>query len=341
LKKRYGAGVIGVGIRGEQHAWIFSKLPETELIAVCDVSAERARAVADRYGAKHWFTDYNDLVRSSDIDIVTIATPDFAHKEPAVAAAEQGKHLIVEKPMATTVRDAQDIVRAAKKAGVKLMPFFHKRWYLPYVAVKEAIDRGDLGTPLYIYYRTNDTITFPTKMISWAAKSGIESTLMVLHADIARWLLASEARSVYAIERSRVLKSHGIETSDFMVAIVEFKNGAVANFEVFWILPESLSLSGIPMMELIGTRGCVLLDMYHTGVEAYLSDKHVHLDGLLGAPSLYGEPFGAPSEAIRHFVTCVARDSQPMVSGEDGVRNTEIVCAARRSATEGRPITLS
>ena len=131
--KKIGFGVIGTGIvGGAWHAYVYSRLPQSKLVAVCDLDEKRAQDAAKKYGASAVYTDYRKLLENPDIKAVSIATPDFAHREIAVAAAEAGKHILVEKPLATTVEDAEAIVKAAKKAKVKLMVDFHNRVSPPF-----------------------------------------------------------------------------------------------------------------------------------------------------------------------------------------------------------------
>ena len=123
--RKTGFGVIGTGIvGGAWHAHVYHHMPKSELVAVCDLNGERAREIADRYGVQHVYTDYRELLARDDIAAVSIATPDFAHRDIAVAAARAGKHILVEKPLATTVEDAEAILAAVDEAGVKLMVDF-------------------------------------------------------------------------------------------------------------------------------------------------------------------------------------------------------------------------
>ncbi|HID05964.1 MAG TPA: Gfo/Idh/MocA family oxidoreductase, partial [Armatimonadetes bacterium] len=137
---KMGFGIIGAGVWGETHAMTYSAHPDAELVMVCDLDAERARTIAENYNAREWTTDYENLLARDDIQAVSIVTPDFAHREIAVAAAQAGKHILVEKPLATTIEDCEAIINAAKQANVKLMVDFHNRFNPPHIRVKEALD---------------------------------------------------------------------------------------------------------------------------------------------------------------------------------------------------------
>ena len=129
-----GMGIIGTGLWGSHHARAFTTLPRTTLAAVCDIDADRAQAFAREHGAAKAYTDHRALLADPAVDAVSVATPDFAHADPLVAAAEAGKHVIVEKPLATTHEDLARIEAAVKASGVTFMVDFHNRWSPPIVA---------------------------------------------------------------------------------------------------------------------------------------------------------------------------------------------------------------
>ncbi|MGD9519609.1 MAG: Gfo/Idh/MocA family protein, partial [Armatimonadota bacterium] len=123
-----GFGVIGLGVWGESHLMTYNSTPGAWLVGVCDVKEDLARQRAEEFGAEFWTTDYRELIAREDIAAVSVVTPDFMHREIAVAACEAGKHVLLEKPMATTVEDAEAIADAAAAAGVRVMVDFHNRW---------------------------------------------------------------------------------------------------------------------------------------------------------------------------------------------------------------------
>ena len=204
---RVGFGVIGAGLFGENHALVYSRLPGVELVAVCDQNEARAREVAERYGARTHYTDYAQLLAEPDIEAVSIATPDFAHAEIALAAAQAGKHILCEKPLATTVEEAQAIVDAAARAGVKLMVDFHNRVNPPFVAARDSVRNGAIGTPAYGYARLSNTTFVPLEMLSWADRSSALWFLGSHAVDIMRFILNDTVVRVHAVSRSGILRS--------------------------------------------------------------------------------------------------------------------------------------
>jgi predicted dehydrogenase len=316
-------------------------MPQSKLAAVCDLDETRASEIAKKYGAKAVYTDYRELLANPEVKAVSIATPDFAHREIAVAAAEAGKHILVEKPLATTVVDAEAMVNAAKKAKVKLMVSFHNRVNPPFAGAKQSILKGELGQPVYIYARLSNTTWVATQMLPWASKSSALWFLGSHITDLAHWLLDDEPKRVYAVTRSGILKGMGVDTQDFHVAIVEFKNGAVATLENAWILPETEPSVFNFKFEMLGTKGSLYVNTSDHRLVQQFTNESASLPDVLGitfgdSPRLSGFVL----EAIARFVDAVANDTPVLASGEDGLVVTRVLCAIQDSAASGRPVDL-
>ncbi|MFQ5809711.1 MAG: Gfo/Idh/MocA family protein, partial [Armatimonadota bacterium] len=208
-------GIIGVGTWGETHLKAISTHPHCEIACICDVNEELLKQRAEEYGIERCTTDYKELLADDDIMAVSVVTPDFAHREIAVAAAEAGKHLLIEKPLATTVEDCEAIIEAVDKAGVMMMVDYHNRFNPPFTQAKAAIEAGELGELQMMSIRLSDTIYVPTGMLSWGGTSTVAWFLASHCVDLIRWLSGEEATRVYSVSRSRVLASQGIATPDF------------------------------------------------------------------------------------------------------------------------------
>lgn len=338
-----GFGVIGVGIvGGAWHAHVYHHMPGADLVAVCDLNAERAREIADKYAVPHVYTDYRDLLARPDIAAVSIATPDFAHREIAVAAAEAGKHILVEKPLAMTVEDAEAILSAVESVGVKLMVDFHNRVNPAFVGTKAAVDNGDLGELKYIYARLSNTTFVPTQMLPWAGRSSALWFLASHTLDMSCWLLQDRPTRVYAVSRSGVLRERGIDAPDFHVAIVEFERGAVVTLENSWILPETEPNVFNLKMELLGSDGAMYINTSdHRTVEKYTRDE-VSLPDTLGftLDADSARLSGFVLEAIARFVDAVVDDAPVLATGEEAALVTTVLCAIEQSARSGQPVEL-
>ncbi len=338
-----GFGVIGTGIvGGAWHAHVYHNLPAAELVAVCDLDAGRAREIAERYSVPHVFTDYRDLLARDDIAAVSIATPDFAHREIAVAAAQAGKHILVEKPLATTVEDAEAILAAVDEAGVKLMVDFHNRVSSPFVQARQSVLDGELGELQYIYARLSNTTFVPTQMLPWASKSSALWFLASHTFDMSTWLLNDKPVRVYAVSRSGILRGKGVDTQDFHVAIVEFAGGAVVTLENSWILPETEPNVFNFKMEVLGSEGVLYINTSdNRTVEKYTRDS-VSLPDVLGftLDANSARMSGFVLEAIARFVDAVVDDKPVLATGAEAALVTRVLCAIEESSRTGQPVDL-
>ncbi|MCY3717417.1 MAG: Gfo/Idh/MocA family oxidoreductase [Chloroflexi bacterium] len=341
--EKVGFGLIGAGIvGGAWHAHVYHHMPRAELVAICDLNEARAREVADRYGVAHVYTDYRDLLARDDIAAVSIATPDFAHREIAIAAAQAGKHILVEKPIATTSEDAYAIVAAAEKAGVKLMVDYHNRANPAFVSARQAVQAGELGELRYIYARLSNTTFVPTQMLPWAAQSSALWFLASHMLDMACWLLGDKPSRVYAVSRSGVLQSLGIDTQDFHIAIVEFAGGAVLTLENAWILPETEPNVFNLKMELLGSQGSLYINTSDNRTVEKYTQAAASLPDTLGFTLDAGSArlSGFVLESITRFVDAVVDDKPLLATGPEAALVTRALCAIEESARLSQPVDL-
>ena len=326
-------GVVGLGNQGLAHVEALKSVEEAELTAVADVDLARARRVAEEYGVPAACGSARELCEKGGVDAVVVATPDHLHFEPVMAALECGKHVLVEKPMATRLDEAERIAAEAKRRGLILAVNFENRFNPPFAHIKELLRRGELGSPLYMYARLSDTLYVPRKMLSWASKTSVAFFLMSHTADLARWYFERPVREVYAISLTKVLSDLG--TPDAYAAILKFDEG-FALLESGWVLPESSPSIFDFKLELVCTEGAVHVDTEREALSvAARSYGYPHLAKL---HRVHGLPAGFLREADRHFLRSVLRLAEPVATAEDGVENVRIIEAVVRSSIEGRPV---
>lgn len=333
-----GFALIGAGLFGERHAQAYSRHHAVDFVAVCDINLERAQQIAERYGARYATDDLSRVLADPEITAVSIATPDHLHREVAVAAAAAGKHLLVEKPLATTVEDAEAIVAAAEASGVTLVVDFHNRVNPPMVQARDAIRRGDIGSPRYIYARLSNTVAVPTEMLRWSGRSSALWFLASHMVDVVRWMIDDEPVRVYAVTRSGVLREMGVDTADFHVATMEFASGAVATFEHAWIMPRTHPTVKDLKLEILGSRGQINIDGSHNRTLEIYGERATYPDLL--APPTGPHLTGFVLDSIAHFVDTITEGAPPIATGADGVAITRILCAIEDSAASGQPIDL-
>ena len=339
--KKTRFGLIGAGLWGRGHAEIYSTHHLSTLAAVCDLDEKRAARVAADFGAKKSFGDYRELLADGEIDAVAIVTPDFAHADPIVAAAEAGKHIIVEKPLATTHEDLARIEAAVSAAGVTFMVDFHSRWSPPIVAARNAVDQGQLGPIVSAYMRLNDTVFVPTEMLSWASKSSVLWFLGSHTVDVLRYVLQDEVERVYAVSRSGVLKSRGVDVPDTYQCILEFRSGVVATIENNWIVPNTNPGYNDIKVNVTGATGMINMDLTHNQmIECFLEDRSFHPDCLVG-PTVRDRHVGFAYESIRSFVDSLATGAPIHATLDDGIKVSKVILAIMDSATERSPKTVA
>ena len=327
-------GVIGVGTFGKVHAEAYRAYEKSKLNAICDVDAKKGTDLARKLRCE-FFSDYAQMIQRADLDAVSIVTPDFLHREPAICAAEAGLDILLEKPMATTVEDATAIAHAARKSGSMLMVDFHNRWSPPFVALKRSIEEGELGSPGFIQGRLNDTIFVPTKMLGWSARSNVLWFLGSHLVDLCRWLLGSDPKRAFSVCGSGVLSGMGIETPDFYQSIVQFQSGSAASMENCWILPETHPSVYDFQVEFVGSEGSYTVNASHSNMaEKYSKAKRENPD-LLFSLDMHGRHMGFGLASLWHFVDCALGDRKPLVTAEDGLWVTRTICSLLESSRKG------
>ena len=336
--EKIGYGIIGSGLWGETHARIIAAHPFAELIAVCDLMPERARHIAEQYGAKTHYTDCEDMLKNPDIQAVGIVTPDFAHCEPFVAACQAGKHILLEKPLATTHEELQTMRKAYQDAGVRVMVDFHARWNPPFVVARDNIRENQIGELISMYYRLNDAIFVPMEMLAWAEKSSILWFLGSHTVDTLRFFADSEVTRVYSVSRSEVLVKKGINVPDIYQSILEFESGVIATIENNWIVPNSNPQWNDIKLNILGSQGMFNMDLTgNQAIERYLEDKSDHPD-LLIMPVIHGKPTGFAYESIRDFIERLVSGDEFIVGFEDGYRVSKVILAIMESAKNREPV---
>jgi len=319
----------------------YSTHPDAELACICDLNEELLKERAEQYGAESYTTDYHELLARDDVEAVSVVTPDFLHREVVLAAAEAGKHILLEKPMATTVEDCEAMIEATESAGVKLMVDFHNRWNPAMWDAKQAIENGELGEPQMMTVRLNDTIYVPTEMLSWAADSTVVWFIGSHSVDLVRWMFDDEVKRVYSVARSRVLAERGVDTPDFFLTILEMQGGGVAHVENCWIMSEAMPTVFDFKMELIGSEGTVFADCSSHRMVQKFSPQGAEYSDVAVRTEVQGLPNGFGVQSIRHFAECVIEDREPVVGGMDGLNVTKALVAMHESAETGQPVEIN
>lgn len=330
--------IIGAGTWGRNHAQIYNAHPFAKTVAICDIDISKAQAVADEVGIEQVFSDYQQMLERCDIDAVAIVTPDFAHAEAAVACARAGKHILIEKPIATTKEDVAAIMAAVKESGVRAMVDLHNRWSPPFNHAWTSIQEGALGKVQHAYFRLNDIKWVATDLLPWAEKSSILWFLGSHSLDTLRWLVGSEVCRVYTVSRRGVLDELGVDTTDTYLTTLEFENGAIAQMENGWITPDANPCVNDIKCTVTGDKGMISIDASNHNLIQLYTDEKVTVPDIIVQNKVFGQPKGFAFESIRSFVDCLLSGEAFHVSLEDAANDTLILLDMMESAKTRMPV---
>jgi predicted dehydrogenase len=337
MKEPLSFGVIGCGTWGQAHAEIFAGDRYTRLGAVCDLDIERARELGTAHGAP-FYDDFEEMLDREKLDGVGIATPDFAHGKPLVAAVSRGKHVLCEKPLVTDPAELDDVVNAVVSSGVRVMVDYHNRWNVPFVKAKKRLSEGVLGRPVNGYMRLTDIQWVPKNYISWASQSSILWFLGSHTVDTMSWLFGDRVSRVYSVARSGILKEQGVDTVDVYMSTLEYEGGGIAQIENGWITPDSNPFINDFKFNLLCTEGMVNVDLSSSNFfEIYTREKIEHPDFLV-KPRVHGYPSGFSYESIRDFIRRLYFDEEFVVPFDDSVNVNRVLFAILESADRGVPV---
>jgi 1,5-anhydro-D-fructose reductase (1,5-anhydro-D-mannitol-forming) len=318
---RAADGLVGPGIAAD---------PQSELVAVVSRDEGRAKEFAGKHGARHAYTRYEDLLADPAVDVVYIATPNALHAEQAISAAEAGKHVLCEKPLAMTVEDARRVVEAAREHGVRLGTNFQTRHFAPVEEIQRAIRAGEIGDILVVQAESSPGAN---PLRGWRtdaslAGMGTVNNIGVHPLDLVRYLVAAEVREVAAM--TDVGRRDELET--LALVLLRFEGGALAYVNANQKVP--LHQNDI---ELYGTSGTILgRNCTRPGFDSEVTVRTA--DGERTIQSSTRDGF---DRAVAAFNRAILEDRTPSASGEDGLRSVEVVDAIRTSARSGTIVQLA
>jgi len=327
--------VVGLGTWGRNHVFSYDNYHRSEVVLVCDVNEEQAKKVAAKFDCD-WTTDVND-VASSDVDGVTVATPDFLHHEVGMTLIEAGKNCLIEKPLTTKVSEARDLVDAADRKGALLMVPFLSRFNPKYNMAKDRIESGQFGEPIFGYHRLSDWMWVATDWLPWAGKSGPEWFLFPHSMDIVRWLIGQEPVEVYAKGTKKVLKGMGIDAYDAIQAVVTFDKGCFVTFEASWIVPNGYANITDHQMTLYGSKEKIFLHDDYPGVAISTPERMDYPWLPLEQVDRWGRCSSFMYESMRQFVDCILDGKELPATGMDGLIATAMIEATLKSVESGQP----
>lgn len=328
------AAVIGLGMMGQRHARIWKELPQTSLQGVYDIVPERTQEWAGTLECQACGS-LDELLALPGLDLVSICTDDQLHVEPCVAAAQAGKHILVEKPLATSVAEADTIIAACRNNSVTLMVGHVVRFDPRYQVAKQAIDAGEVGDIVQVFGRRNNVVSSGRRI---GSRTSVAFFLGAHDLDLMRWFCGSEVVRVHAESASKVLTDLGCE--DTIFALLKYANGAVGCLETCWVVPEGVASTLDARLEVVGSAGRVAVRVGGEGLEVSGADRVRRPDVTYG-PVLNDQQYGALRTQLEHFADCLLTGREPMISPADARAAVEVCQAIHESLRTGLPVTLT
>ncbi len=341
---KVGVGMIGSQFVAEIHAESFAGIPNAEIVAVASPTEAHVSDFAGRHGIAQWFTDYRALLELDEVDVVVLALPNYLHCQACCDAADAGKHVICEKPLCTTMAEADRMIDACASAGVLLM-YAEELCFAPkYVRAKQLVDAGAVGA-LHLLKQCEKHDGPHAEWFWDVERSGGGVTLdMGCHGfEFFRWMLDKpEAVSVYA-DMGTYVHADKTRGDDDAIIIVEFEGGARGMAEESWIKKGGME----DRAEIYGSEGVIFADLLRgSSLETYSEQGYDY--AVEKASTTRGWSFtmfeeawnyGFPQE-MQHFANCVAGLEEPLETGEDGRIVMQITMAAYESAGTGCKVEL-
>ena len=344
------AAIIGSGFSANIHAEGYERSPLSELVTASSPTEEHIRSFADKHGLKDYYTDYREMLRREDIDLVSVCVPNYLHHQVAIAALEAGKHVVCEKPLAVTLQEAEDMVEAAKRKGVRL--FYGENWlFAPALArVMEIVKGGAIGEVLYFKAKEAHSGSHSPYALSRRYCGGGCLIHLGIH-PIGFGLALKEGVKpvrVYAEISGggeRNLVHPNCEGEDFAILVIDFEDGSRGFIEANYITKGGID----DVVEIYGTEGVIKVN-FSLGSPIKVFSLNGYDYAVEKAETTKGWTFPAFDEVwsqgliqeIAHFVECVALDKDPRygADGEGGKNALQIVMAGYESAEKGMPIEL-
>jgi len=331
-----GFAVIGVGLVGPTHARFITEAEGAELKVICDLREDRGRPLAEKYGAE-WVADFREVMKRPDIQVVNVCLPTALHLEIATAAAEAGKHVIVEKPIELNLDRASKLIATCHRNGVKLATIFNRRFVFGTRRAHDAVQRGEMGKLLvadmfFKSWRTQEYYTESGWRGTWGKEGGASLINQGVHGvDLMTWI-AGPIKRVQGYARHL---RHDIEADDTTIAVCEYESGALGVIEsttsVYPRQPDRIELNG--------EKGTIIIEDYKIA--------QWQLDGVeQGEPSAaeLALPGADRGTSVGHFqqiqdmVHAIREKRDPVIKGEDALRSLAVIQAIYESERTGQPV---
>ncbi len=334
-------GLIGCGRIARRHAEVIKSIDQAELGAVCDVVKDKARSFGERYGVP-WYVSAEEMLHQEDVEVASVLTPSGNHSDVVLRIADKVSNIVVEKPMALRLDDADEMISKCDVNHARLFVVKQNRFNLPVLKLREAVEEGRfgkfvLGTVRVRWTRTQQYYDEDSWRGTWAMDGGVFANQASHHIDLLAWMMG-EVESVMAMTATRLVN---VETEDTGVVLLRFKNGALGVIEATTATrPKDLEGS----ISILGERGTVEIGGFAVNemkiwnfVTPQEGDSEVLEKYRTNPPDVYG--FGHHSY-IKDVIDCIREGRKALVDGLEGRKSLELINAIYESVETGKEVFL-
>jgi len=343
MMERTKVAILGAGFVANIHIESYARfIPEAEVVAVLGINEDEAKAFAQTHGIPQWYDNLDRLLAESGVEVIDICLPNYLHHGACMKAAEANKHVIVEKPLAVTLEEADEMIEACKKRGLLLM-YAEELCFAPkYERARALVEHGAVGK----VYMLKQAEKHSGPHSAWFYKKELAGGGVMMDMGCHalawfRWMNKNNpVKTVYADMKTVM---HDTDCDDNTLTILEFENGVTALAEDSWARHGGMD----DHIEIYGDKGIIYADLFKgNSALTYSIDGYDYASEKAGSTkgwtfTAFEEVFnqGYPHE-LKHFISCVREGTQPLVTGEDGRAVLELIYAAYASAKSGAKVTL-
>lgn len=335
MKERLPVGIIGLGRMGQIYARHLVQAPGVQLVGVSDVLQDRALALSSELGVGSWTTDYRDLLQTKAVEAVFVTSSTSTHREVVTAAAEAGKAIFCEKPIALTLEDTDAMIAAIDKAGVMFQAGFMRRFDSGYVAARERIEAGVIGKPVTFKSIGRDPFCPDLEYARPSVSGGLILDMAIHDFDLGRWLMADEVKRVHTEGGTLAFPQlNSVGDIDNAVVNMLFEGGSLGNVEV-----SRNAVYGYDIRtEILGTEGGLNVGYYQQTPLLIMTTNGILHDMVPYIVQRFGDAYRAQT---LDFVERVGEDKAAAVDAYDARAALAIGLAATCSYHESRIVEIA
>jgi UDP-N-acetyl-2-amino-2-deoxyglucuronate dehydrogenase len=326
----FNVGIVGCGNIGKRHVAVFDTNPETKILSLCDIQLQKANAINEKYGGAYaLLTDYFELIKNVEIDLISICTPHYWHKQMAIAALKQGKHVLVEKPMALNVKDSMEMIKTSQQTGNRLYVMKQNRFNVPIILTKKVLDEGRLGkiymVQCNVYWNRNREYYSES---DWRGNKANEGGALFTQAshfiDLLIWWFGDVTKAKGIVDT----KMQQIEVEDCGNAIMDFSSGVQGS--ITWttcVYNQNYEGS----ITIIGEKGTIKIGGPYLNKIDYWDVKDYSLPSdieFVDQPNNYGKYQGTSSnhhKVIDEIIKDLKGEKSDIVEGKEGIKSIEAI----------------